>query len=89
MGLSLTITPGKGWMLAGGKDQLHALGFETQDDPTSDDPGHFLARPGAGFIANGWTLTAWAATRPSLDENDRSTWHELTKILYDAATPAP
>lgn len=88
-GLSLTTTPGKGWMFPGGKDQLHALGFETQDVPTGDDPGHFLLRPGTGFIAQGWKLTAWAATRPHLLEADRSTWHELTKILHDAATPAP
>jgi hypothetical protein len=76
-------------MFSGGKDQLRALGFETSDDPTSNDPGHFVVRPGGGFTARGWTLTAWAATRPNLNEGDRSTWHELTKILYDAATPAP
>lgn len=76
-------------MFPQGKDQLQALGFETQDEPTDDDPGHFLLRPGAGFTAQGWTLTAWAATRPQLLETDRATWHELTKILYDAATPTP
>jgi hypothetical protein len=76
-------------VVPGGKAQLHALGFETQDDPAADDPGHFLVRPGPGLLAKGWTLVDWAASRPALDENDRSTWHELTQLLYDAAIPSP
>lgn len=74
-------------MFKGGKGQLRALGFDVHDDPT-DDPGHFLVEPGPGLIARGWILKDWAATRPHIDENDRATWYELTRLLYDAADPA-
>lgn len=83
----MTTTPGRGWIFNGGKAQLSALGFDLHDDPT-DDPGHFLVALGPGFLANGWDLKSWAATRPGIDEGDRTTWHELTRVLYDAAEAA-
>jgi hypothetical protein len=82
-GLSLTTTETKKVRFPGGKSRLTSLGFELEDDPTTDDPCHLLLRPGPGHISRGWTLERWAATRDTLDPNDSSTWHELTRILYD------
>jgi RHS repeat-associated protein len=84
-GLSLSTTPTKGWVFPGGKTQLRTLGFEVDDDPTLDDPGHFLVRPGPVQEALGYDLASWAASRAGIDENDPSTWHRLTHLLRSAA----
>ena len=82
-GLSLSTTPGKGWKFRVSKEELQSkYGFVVQDDPTKDDPGHFLLRPGEEHIQRGWTLDNWAATRDSMTD-DPSTWHELTRVLKD------
>lgn len=86
-GLSVSTTPGGGWVFSGdGKATLRGLGFEIEDDPSARDPCHFLVRPGSSHRSRGWTLAAWAATRDTMDNANRATWHELTKILRDAAT---
>jgi hypothetical protein len=60
------------------------LGFEIEDAPT-DDPGHFVLRPGPSLIARGLTLDAWAKTRDGIDELNPLTWHPLTKLLRTIA----
>jgi hypothetical protein len=82
-GLSCTDTPGKGWTFAGGRTAIAGAGFHVQPDPTPDDPGHFLVRPGP---TQGHTLSEWAASRGALDENAPATWHPLTTLLRSLAT---
>jgi hypothetical protein len=84
-GLSLTETPGKGWIFQQGKSAISGEGFEHEDDPTDRDQLHFLVRPGPGHISNGWTMPSWQATRDSTTE-DPSTWHELTRRLRRIAS---
>ncbi len=59
-------------------------GFEVRLDPLLDDPGHCLIRPGP---SQNTTLEKWALTRSGLDQNDRTTWHDLTQLLYDLGLP--
>ena len=80
LGLSCTETAGKGLTFPGGKASIAADGFEVQDDPTPDDPLHFLVRPGPG---QGSTLQEWAAQRAATKQPDRSTWHPLTARLWE------
>jgi hypothetical protein len=80
LGLSCTETAGRGPTFPGGKASIAADGFEVQDDPTLDDPLHFLVRPGAG---QGSTLAEWAAQRATTKQPDRSTWHPLTARLWE------
>jgi hypothetical protein len=79
LGLSCTETAGKGLTFPGGKASIAADGFDVEDDPTTDDPLHFLVRPGPG---QGSTLQAWAAQRATTKQPDRSTWHPLTARLW-------
>jgi hypothetical protein len=85
-GLSMSTTPKRGWTFSSGTAQLRNLGFELDPDSTDADPGHFVLRPGLGHVARGWTLDNWAATRLGINESDPSTWHDLTRILHDAAS---
>jgi hypothetical protein len=80
LGLSCTETAGKGLTFPGGKASIRADGFDVEDDPTTDDPLHFLVRPGPG---QGSTLQAWAAQRAATKQPDRSTWHPLTARLWE------
>jgi RHS repeat-associated protein len=84
-GLSLSTTPGSGWVFPGGKSQLVSLGFELEDAPSVLDPGHFLVRPGPVQIALGYNLESWADSRLQVDENNPSTWYYLTALLRSAA----
>jgi len=84
-GLSCTETPSKGWKFPGGIEAIKGAGFETQPDPTDDDPLHFLVRPGPSHIARGLTLQSWADSRDAIDEGNPSTWHELTRLLRSIA----
>jgi len=75
----------KAYMFRGGRITLVGLGFVIEPKPEDDDPEHFLVRPGAGHLAQGWTLEGWAATRENLINTDPTTWHSLTAILMAAA----
>jgi hypothetical protein len=86
-GLSATTTkPDKGWELKPKKD-LEDLGFEVINDPTEDDAGHVLIKPGKKLRDQGHTLENWQDSREDIDEDNEDTWHPLTKLLYDNATP--
>jgi hypothetical protein len=81
----MTETPTKpAAVIKGGKAKLKDLGFDVKDDPTPDDPLHFLVRPGPGHQAKGWTLEDWIKSRASVNNDDPSTWHALTKLIKDA-----
>jgi hypothetical protein len=86
-GLSMTITLpiDRAAMIRGGKPLLVELGFEIEPDSTPQDPGHFLLRPGASQRSRGLSLEAWAATRDTLNNDDPTTWYELTAILMGIA----
>ncbi len=87
-GLSLTTTPGKGWMFGKMQPQdFEAYGFKVTPDETPSDPGHFLLVPGSNHIAQGWTLQSWAAAREGtmVQPENPSTWHPLTALLVSLA----
>ncbi len=83
-GLSMTETPSKpAAVISGGKAKLRETGFDIEDQPTDDDPLHFLVRPGPEHQAQGWSLGDWINSRSGVDNDDPATWHPLTKLLKD------
>ncbi len=79
-GLSMTTTipTEPAVMFPGGKEGLNLAGFDAIPAPNAYDPGHFLLRPRPPLVS----LEAWAAARPNTDNDDPSTWHPLTLLLY-------
>ena len=80
LGLSCTETAGKGLTFPAGKASIAADGFEVQDDPTTDDPLHFLVRPGRTRAAR---CRRGPSSAPRTKQPDRSTWHPLTARLWE------
>ncbi len=87
-GLSLSTAPQKGWKINATQQELQDLGFVVIPDPTPNDPGHFLLKPGTEFQNRGWTLSDWAGTRATITD-DSSTWHALTEMLFNLAESYP
>jgi len=88
-GLSLTTTnfPEKKIVFPGGKNQLRLLGFDVIDAPSLRDPGHFLLGLGPGQQAAGLTIEAWAGSKATTVNTERSTWYPLTSLLASVAEP--
>ena len=91
-GLSLTTTfksDRRNVVIENGKSHLSSLGFRIIEDPRpdpdplKDNPGHFVIQPGIRHILRGRTLANWAAARENTNNDDKNTWHPLTRILME------